>query len=405
MEDAKLTEVKRSFVLPEFGKNDIIIDGLFGTGLNKPLTGGFATLVKSINKSKASVISIDIPSGMFAEDNSGNTKGTFIKANKTFTFQFPKMAFFLPEDGEFVGEWEVLNIDLHPEAISKTTTSNYYLRKENVEKIIKSRSVFSHKGTFGHALLIAGSYGKMGAAVLSSKGCLRAGAGLLTVHVPEKGNVIMQTSVPEAMLDVDLNEKYFSEITFFPKKYNAVGIGPGLGTEQISSDAFFQLLRQIKVPLVLDADALNLLDSPEKIDRIPEGTILTPHVGEFNRLAGVSPVVSSYQRLLAAIEFAAQTKTYVVLKGAYTAVCTPERNCFFNETGNPGMATAGSGDALTGIILGLLAQGYSSRDAAILGVYLHGLAGDIAAKKLSQEGLMASDIIESLPLAFKEIRV
>jgi NAD(P)H-hydrate epimerase len=396
-------EIKDTFVLPQMNENDVIIDGLFGSGLDRPLSGGFASLVKSINQSPARVVSIDMPSGLFGEDNSGNASDAIIKAGNTFTFQFPKIAFFFPENEKYIGKWEALDIGLNPEIMEQIPSSFHYTEKIDVKRLLKIRSHFAHKGIFGHALLIAGSLGKMGAAVLSAKACLKSGIGLLTVHVPGSGNTILQTSVSEAMTEIDSNSSYFSEAPVL-NTYDAVAIGPGLGLNIESVDAFMDLLTRIKAPLILDADALNMLDAPHKLEMIPENSILTPHIGEFNRLAGISPIVSSYQRLEAAISFACEKRVYLILKGAFTAICTPDGNCFFNPTGNPGMATAGSGDVLTGILLSLAAQGYTMKEASILGVYLHGLAGDIATAKLSQESMIAGDIIQNLGLAFREIR-
>jgi NAD(P)H-hydrate epimerase len=267
-----------------------------------------------------------------------------------------------------------------------------------VEQIILPRSKFSHKGTYGHALLIAGSYGKMGAAVLASRGCLRAGAGLLTTHVPHLGYPVLQTAVPEAMASVDQHDSFFTE---FPdlSQFSAIGAGPGIDKKADTQRALAALIEQAKVPLVFDADALNILaESTELIEKLPENTILTPHPGEFKRLAGKSG--NSWERLQNQIAFSKKYKVVVVLKGAFTSVSMPDGRVFFNSTGNPGMATAGSGDVLTGIILGLLAQGLPPENTAIAGTYLHGLAGDIAALEKSENALVAGDITETLGKAF-----
>jgi len=397
----KITEVKDTFVPPDLGKNDIVIDGLFGSGLNRPLEGGFASVVKYINSSSCTVVSIDIPSGLFGEDNSENNNDHIIAADYTYTFQFPKLSFLFSENESFVGKIEVLDIGLNPEKLNTTTTPFHLIQKEDVYSLLKVRSRFAHKGNFGHALLIAGSLGKMGAAVLAGKACLRSGAGLLTAHIPQSGNGIMQISLPEAMTSIDNDEFIFSRV---PKlnSYNAIAAGPGIGTDEITAGALTDLLRQSAKPLILDAEALNIIAKDSLLSElIPQNSILTPHPKEFDRLAG--PSGSAYERLHKAMEFAKSTKTYLILKGRYTAVCTPEGECWFNSTGNPGMATAGSGDVLTGILLGLLAQSYTPLEASILGVFLHGLAGDIALEDNSEESLLSGDIIRYIGTSFKEI--
>ena len=277
----------------------------------------------------------------------------------------------------------------------------YMVEALDIAAIIPQRDTFAHKGNFGYALLIAGSRGKTGAAVLAAKSCLRSGSGLLTVHIPDRGEIILQTSIPEAMVEIDKEQDFISELDLL-SKYNAIGIGPGIGNNEKTAEVLKYLFENANQPLVLDADAINLLAQKEKFQQaLPAGSILTPHVGEFDRLTGSSENV--YERLEKACLWAVKHKSYLVLKGAYTAICTPNKECYFNSTGNPGMATAGSGDVLTGIILGLLAQSYSPLNASIVGVYLHGLAGDIAASEKSQESLIASDIIENLGIAFKKI--
>ena len=393
-----LNQIDSESTFPEISENAVVIDGLFGSGLNKPLEGLAAKLVQHINQSKATVISIDIPSGLFGEDNSGNELSGVIKANYTLSFQFPKLSFLFPENSNFVGNWKILPIGLHPEAILQTKTNFYYLSKTYLSGILNKRAKFSHKGTYGHALLIAGSYGKMGAAVLASKACLRAGVGLLTSHIPEAGYQIIQNSVPEAMVSSDPSSTVFSEIPEL-KSYSAIGVGPGLGKNQETQLALKKLLQAKPEKLVIDADGLNILaENPDWIQLLPKNSILTPHPKEFERLAGSS--ANSYERLQKQLNFSEKYSIIVVCKGAHTCITTPDGSAFFNRTGNPGMATAGSGDVLTGIILGLLAQNYSPENASLLGVYLHGLAGDLAADKHSEHALIASDVIKQLGSAF-----
>lgn len=402
MDKIEFTEVKDNFVPPTLGDRDVVIDGLFGSGLNRPLSGGFPALVNYINQSGATVVAIDIPSGLFGEDNRNNESESIIQADLTLTFSFPKLAFFLPENEPYVGEWKVLDISLDPYIVENTPTSYSLVEEEDMAAVFQPRSRFSHKGTFGHALLIAGSQGKMGAALLSARACVRSGAGLLTVHIPQRGEQIMQTAFPEAMLSFDPHPDYFTAVPD-TSAYSAIGIGPGLGQHLESAVALERILQPTGKPVVLDADALNLIASnKDLLTRIPPHSILTPHPKEFDRIAGESN--NSYERLIKAQTFAIEHKLIVVLKGAYTAICTPLGNVYFNDSGNPGMATAGSGDVLTGIILGLLAQGMEPETAAVSGVFLHGTAGDLAAIYRSEESMVAGDIIEMLGKAFKQIK-
>jgi len=401
LEEQKLVLLKKidsEADIPEISPETIVIDGLFGSGLNKPLEGLAAKIVQAINQSGSNVISIDVPSGLFGEDNSKNNLSAVVRANFTLTFQFPKLSFLFPENEQFVGEWKVLPIGLHSEAIARAESSMYYLTKEFISGKITKRKKFSHKGTYGHALLISGCYGKMGAAVLASKACLRSGVGLLTAHLPQKGYEIMQISVPEAMISIDPSETVFSILPDI-STYSAIGVGPGLDQKSETQQALKNLLQAKPEKLVLDADALNILsENRDWLSLLPENTILTPHPKEFERLAGAS--ADSVERLQKQIQFSADNQVIVVLKGAHTSISFPDGRVFFNSTGNPGMATAGSGDILTGIILGLLAQNFTPENAALLGVYLHGRAGDLAASEIGEYSLTAGDIISYLGKAF-----
>lgn len=399
----KLSKISSLGEFPEIGKNDIILDGLFGSGLTRPLEGLPAKLVQQINQLPNTVVAIDIPSGLMGEDNSTNTLENIICAKCTLTFQFPKISFLFAENEKYVGRWEVLPIGLHPDGITQIQSDCYFLEENDISGLIPKRSTFEHKGTLGHALLIAGSFGKIGAAVLASKACLRAGVGLLTSHVPRMGYSIIQTAVPEAMASVDQHDSMCTE---FPDltPFSAIGIGPGLNQKQNSCRALCSLLECAKVPLVLDADALNILaENREWLEKLPENSVLTPHPGEFRKLVGES--VNSFEQIQKQIQFSKKYKVVVVLKGAFTSVSTPAGKLYFNSTGNPGMATAGSGDVLTGIILGLLAQGLLPEDAAVSGVYLHGVAGDLAIIEKSEFSLVAGDLIEFLGQAFLSLKI
>ena len=401
--DVGLNDITDEKPLPVFNtKTDVIIDAIFGTGLSRPVEGFTARIIHQINKSNVPVIAIDLPSGLFTGDNSSNNIQNIVKASYTLTFQVPKLAFMLPENADFLGEWHILDIGLSEKFISEISTAYFYVDIAFIKTIYRKRTKFSHKGNFGHSLLVAGSQGKMGAAVLASKACMRAGTGLLTVHIPKRGINILQTSIPEAMLDIDSNEKYVSG-NIETEKFDAIGIGPGIGLEKETQGLLKLLIQNTSVPLVIDADALNIISENKTwISFLPARSILTPHPKEFERLAGKTS--NSFEGLQKLKELAVKWGVYIVLKGANTAIVGPDGIIYFNSTGNPGMATAGSGDALTGILTALLAQGYSSKEACVLGVYLHGLAGDIAAGELSQEALTASDIIYFLGEAFKKIR-
>jgi NAD(P)H-hydrate epimerase len=385
----------------DLDENDIVIDAVLGSGLNKPASGLIARVIEQINKSNALVIAIDVPSGLFADIPADHKKQIIIRADYTLTFQMPKLAFLMAENESYTGRWHVLDIGLHPDFLESVVSNNLLVETADCRSLFRPRSVFSHKGTFGHALLIAGSTGKMGAAVLAAKACLRSGAGLLTTHIPGDGFLIMQTSVHEAMVSIDPDDTNFSALPLLDT-YNAIGIGPGIGIGSETQAAFKLLIQQTAVPLVIDADALNILgENKTWISFLPPGSILTPHPKEFERLAGAT--ANHFDRLELLRVFAERYKLYVVLKGAYTAIAGPDGNIYFNPTGNPGMATGGSGDVLTGIILGLLASGYPARDACILGTWLHGKAGDFAARKISQEAMLPGDMIEMLGKAFKKI--
>ena len=391
--------ISKADQLPVLSTNSIVIDSLYGSGLSRSLSGFAALVVDYINKSGCKVISIDIPSGLFCEENPTPNSNSVIKASVTLTLQFPKLCFFHAENYVYVGDWNVLSIGLHNEAINSIRTRYRYIEKDTISSIFKPRAEFNHKGDFGHCLVIAGSYGMMGASVLASKACIKAGSGLVTAHVPKSGYSILQQSIPEAMVDVDNNDLYFSNISSITK-YSAIGIGPGIGRNKSTVDGLISLLKIVGIPLVIDADGLNIIaENPEMLNMLPKNTVITPHPGEFDRLFG--KCASGFQRLGLAIEKSKEYNLIIVLKGAYTQIVRPDGTVFFNSTGNPGMATAGSGDVLTGVITSLLGQGYNSVSSAIIGVYIHGLSGDLASKIKGYSSLTASDIISYLSEAFQ----
>lgn len=398
----QFVEVVDEFNPPVLEANMLVVDGLFGSGLNKPLAGGFASLVKYINASPAQVVAIDTPSGLMTEDNTYNVRANIIRATHTLTLQQLKLSFLFPENQQFVGNLRVLDIRLSKEGMEKIEAQYTIVEENDVRQLLLSRSPFAHKGQMGNALLIAGSYCMAGAAVLAARACLRAGAGKVTINSPKRNIPILQMSVPEAIIQKGSEETMFAEAVD-TEDYSALGIGPGLGQSEQTAIALIAQLRRTQCPIVADADALNILANHRAwLQQLPQGIILTPHPKEFDRLEGHS--ADSYERLFKASKLAERLKGYVILKGHYTAICCPGGHILFNSTGNAGMATAGSGDVLTGIITGLLARGYKPQDACVVGVYLHGLAGDIAAQEVGEESLVASDIINFLPKAFKRVQ-
>ena len=396
-----LIEVTQEFEPPHLEVGTLVVDGLFGSGLNKPLAGGFSSLVKYINASPAQVVSIDMPSGLMTEDNTYNVRANIIRADLTLTLQQPKLSFLFPENQQFIGRLKVLDIRLSKEGIEKID-ANYTLIEENdIRPRLLHRDPFAHKGKMGNALIIAGSYGMGGASVLATKACLRAGAGKVTTHTPKRNSLLLQISAPEAIIQFDREETIFSEAVD-TEDFNAVGIGPGLGTSEQTAIAIIAQLRRTQCPIVADADAINILANHRAwVQQLPKDIIMTPHPKEFDRLEG--PSTDSYERLMKARDLAQRLQAYILLKGHHTSLCLPDGHIMFNSTGNAGMATAGSGDVLTGIITGLLARGYKHLDACVVGMYLHGLAGDIAAKELGVESVIAGDLIQYLPYAFKRL--
>jgi NAD(P)H-hydrate epimerase len=375
---------------PNIQNEDVIIDALFGAGLNRPLQGIVAALVNHINQSQVNIIAIDIPSGMYADESSKDN--TIVKALHTLTFQQLKLCFLVAENADFFGEVHVLDIRLHPDFLATIDTAFELLSKEKIVSLIIPRTNFSHKGTYGHALLVAGNEGKMGAAILAAKACLRTGVGLLTVSSLKDTMSIIQVAVPEAMAVT--RTKDIDEI----EKYATIGIGPGLGIDNNAQQLLLAILNKHKEPMLIDADALNILSLNKNwLDKIHVNSILTPHPKEFERLVGVC--ANDFERMNKAIELSKKHPLIIVLKGHRTLIAANGKG-YFNTTGNAGMAKGGSGDTLSGMLTALLAQKYNSLDAALIGVYLHGLAGDIALQHQSMESMLPSDMIECIGKAF-----
>lgn len=383
--------------LPALATEEVVIDAIFGTGLNRPAGGHVAKVIGHINDSGCEVIAVDTPSGLMT-DGPMVPAGPVVKARYTLTFQAPKLAFVLPEWGQYVGRWEVLKIGLYASFIKELKTKHFVISDAIIQQLLRPRYKFSHKGTYGHALLVAGQFGMMGAALLSAKATLRSGVGLLTAHVPQAGLNILQQALPEAIVSADEDEHIITNVQL-QAAHRCIEVGPGIGTHARTAQALKLLIQNAKVPLVLDADALNILSENKTwLAFLPKGSVLTPHPKELGRLIGSA--AHDYDRLDKVKTFAIKHQVYVLIKGAHTAVVCPDGEIYFNNTGNPGMATAGSGDVLCGVITALIAQGYSSFHACLLGVYVHGAAGDLAAAQLGMAGLIASDIVETLPAAF-----
>lgn len=398
---AGITEVTGTFMMPDLQRNLLIIDGLFGSGLRDPLKGGFAYLVQCINEANATVVSIDIPSGLAGDWNPALVSRDVIHATLTLAIQHPRLAFFIADNAELVGEWKVLDIGLSRKAAADIKARYYLVEDSDVYRALKRRPLFSSKADYGTALIYAGSYGMMGAAVMAARGALRSGVGKVTVEAPKCGYPIIQSSVPEALYSANQGEMYIDRMRP-AHRYTSIAVGPGIGTNETTLRALEELLLSSKSPIILDADALNcIVMKPSMLNTLPMLSIITPHAGEFDRLFGNHKSMES--RLRKACEVARLYHILIVLKGHYTAIVRPDGKIYFNSSGCPAMATPGSGDVLTGMLAGFMAQNYTPEIAALLAVFLHGLAGEIAAEEHGDYGVTASDIAENIGCAIKAI--
>lgn len=393
-----ITEVEQLSALE--GPYTVAVDALFGTGLNKAVTGLGAEVIDFVNAHFSKIISIDVPSGLFVDEQE-QTSEKVVRATLTLSLQLPKLAFLLAQNQTWVPAFELLDIGLHPEGVAKLHSEHYYVTGQLIASLLKKRNPFSHKGTYGHALLVAGSKGKNGAAIIAAKACLRSGAGLLTLHSTADTTTALMHHLPEAMTELDPHADYVTEL-HKPERFDAIGFGPGLGQEEDSALVLKKILHTYAGRLVIDADGLNILSENKTwLEFLPPDTILTPHPKEFERLTEKHH--NDYDCLKALKLFSRKHRCLVILKGTFSAIAMPDGNVFFNSTGNAGLAKGGSGDALTGMILGLLSRGYNAPQAALIGTYLHGYAADLCVKKTSQESLLISDVIEMLPKAFKKM--
>ncbi len=398
---AELIEVVSNFSLPDLTSNHLVIDGLFGSGLSRPLSGGFVSLVQYINESMATVVAIDIPSGLYCDWNPEAVNRNVIHASLTLAVQTPRLSFFINDYADVVGEWKVLDIELSSEKMRSISPQYHLVEKADVRRMLRRRQAVCSKADFGSAIIYAGSYGMMGAAVLATRGALRAGVGKATIYSPRCGFNILQSTVPEALFKEDRDDLVISEIAP-SRRYNAIAIGPGMGTQDPTVKALEDFLLSTTQPVVLDADALNCIAArPSMLSTIPILSILTPHSGEFDRLFGTQN--SAEARLRKAIEVARYYNIFIILKGHYTALVRPDGKIYFNSSGTPAMATPGSGDVLTGVLVAMLAQGYSAEYAAIIGTFVHGLAGQIAEETHGSYGVTAGDIADNIGRAIKDI--
>lgn len=399
------TEVVTTFDPPQLSSSSLVIDGLFGVENTQPLAGGFVALVRYINESRASVVSIDLPSGLFSDWNPTSVNRDIIHAGTTLAVGFPHLCFFMDENADLVGQWKVLDIGLDPD-LTRDMQSKYHLvEKSDIKRVLRPRSEFCNKNDFGHAVLVAGSYGMVGAAILAARGALRSGAGKVTVYSANCAFTPVQSAVPEAMFIGDKGKFMVGAIN--PASLGdpatvAVGIGPGLGTSDATQNTFETFVKNWEKPLVIDADALNILAlRRELLSHLPLLSVLTPHDGEFDRIFDTQ--YSRERRLLKALEAAMNHNLLILLKGHYTALVRPDGKIFFNFSGNPGMATAGSGDLLTGLITGFMAQGYKPEVASIVGAYIHGVAGDIVAAEQGEYGMTSGDMAAAIGRAINQI--
>jgi hydroxyethylthiazole kinase-like uncharacterized protein yjeF len=384
---------------PEINSEDIIVDAIFGIGLNRCPGGWVKKLIQYLNESKAFKLAIDIPSGLYSNSPLEDYEAV-LKANHTLTFQAPKLAFFLPETAVFAPSFDVLDIGLDLEFLHNAEPLAQLISKPEAQRFYQTREKFGHKGTYGHALIVAGSYGKMGAAILSTTAAFRIGSGMVTAFVPKCGYNILQTAIPEAMVITDTEEEFISTVSF-DFEPSAIGIGMGIGKNKATVEALKKLFTDSEIPFVIDADALNnISENKDLLKLLPKHSVLTPHPGELKRLIGEWK--DDYDKLEKVKKFSEKHEVVVVIKGAYTITVYGDK-LYINTTGNPGMATAGSGDALSGVITGLLSQGYDPLLASVFGVYMHGSAGDIASEQMGFEAVMAGDIIDNLGEAYLDL--
>ena len=400
-ENIYFNEIVSVFSFPKLTSEYLVVDGLFGLELKDPLKRGFVTLIQYINDSGATVVSIDVPTGMMGDSNPLAVNRDIIHADLTLAIQMPRIAFFNPDNAELVGEWKIIDIGLDDKSIPVNAVKHHLIETEEIKLLLRRRPLHSSKADYGSGLLVGGCYGMTGAAILGARGALRAGVGRLTVEAPKCCYEVLQTAVPEAIFKYNKGDYFIPELTP-DMPFDAVAIGPGLGTNDSTLDALGNFLLTRTSPVILDADALNCIARrPTLLNSIPVLSIITPHVGEFDRLFGQNP--NSELRLAKALEVSKFYNIIIVLKGHYTVTVRPDGIVCYNSSGTPAMATPGSGDVLTGIILALMAQGYKPEQASMMGVFIHGIAGEMAAREHGEYGVTASDIAANVGKAIMTI--
>jgi len=403
--DIDFTEVTGlQFSMPDLQGEVSVIDGIFGSERTTSLSGGYQSIVRYINEMGPRIISLDVPSGLLVDSVDGLINRNIIHASLTLAIGMPRVAFFMKENSELLGNWKIVPVDFSSAAIERAPWKFRLIEKTDVRHLIAPRDPFASKADCGDAVLFAGSYGMLGAAVLAARGALRGGAGKVTVHSPRCGFFVLQNSVPCALYESDPGDVAITNIEL-SRDFKAIAIGPGIGTADVTIDAldsFLKIANANSRPLVLDADALNCMAiRPAMLNHIPVMSILTPHAGEFDRLFGRQP--SSYARLLKAVEVAGKRHIIIILKGRFTAIVRPDGKVYFNPTGTPALATGGTGDVLTGLIAALLAQGMRPEFAAVVAPYVHGLAGEFAAQIHGTFGVTATDVADCIGRAIKSV--
>ncbi len=393
----------------EMSKNEIWVDAIFGTGLNSEVKDFFKIVIDFLNSLKRPIVSVDIPSGLNAD--TAMPSGAVIRAHTTVTFGFPKTGHILFPGADFTGNLEIIDIGIPPHIVQKIGPKNSILTDETIKKFLPPRKLTSHKGTYGHVLVVAGSAGKAGAAAMTGIGALRSGAGLVTMAIPENINSIIQSQVLEAMTvpleshkDGFLDETVFDAIMEQLKGKKCLAIGPGIGTAIQTKELVLKILQNVCVPVVLDADGLNCMANHlEVLRHMKSQAVLTPHPGEMSRLTGEAVSDIQRDRIGCARRFSQAHKVHLVLKGARTVIAHPDGTVHVNLAANPGMATGGMGDVLTGIISGLIAQGLTPEAASCSGVYLHGKSADLLSETMGRYGFLASDVASTLPSVIKNL--
>lgn len=399
--DADFTEVTARMDFPDIQRGHIVIDGIFGSGFHGEMSRAYQLLIDRINDAHATVVSIDVPTGLSGDWNPNSVNRYIIHATLTLAVQFPRMAFFMADNAELVGEWKVLDIGLSAKAIAATPSQFFLVERRDVRMALRPRKAFSSKADYGTAALFAGSYGMMGAAVMSARACLRSGVGKVCVCAPKCGFNIIQTAVPEALYQYNKGEIVITDMTP-AHEYDAIAVGPGIGTAAETLTALEDFIGRRTKPVILDADALNCIAMrPNMLNSLPVLSVLTPHAAEFDRLFGEHH--SDEERLRTAIEKAETYKIFIILKGHHTAIVRPDGKIYFNSSGTAALATAGTGDVLTGMLASFMAQGYKPEIACILAVYLHGEAGRLARDEHGTYGVIASDVCDNIGRAIRQV--